>query len=91
MNSRSAVRCKLGAFNFNGRTVLALQRAGDPYDTARLVYDDEPGEELGRVVDLDRVRPQLATALAVWSSDQRVVALGQVRRVWQDYTMEVIA
>lgn len=85
------IRQKVGTIDLDGREVTLLQRDGDPYDQVRLAYADELDGELGRVINLCTPRPQLATALAVWTTSTRNEVVGAVRQSWRHYELEVIA
>jgi hypothetical protein len=91
MSAIPEIRQKIGTIDLDGREITLLQRDGDPYDQVRLAYTDALDDELGRVVDLCSPRPQLATALAVWTTSTRNEVLGEVRESWRHYELEVIA
>lgn len=91
MSGLPPIRQKIGTFDLHCREVTLLQRDGDTFDLVRLSYTDELEAELGRVVKLCTPRPQLATALAVWTSSTRDEVLEAVRECWRFYELEVIA
>lgn len=85
------IRQKVDTFELRGRELTMLQREGDPYNLVRLAYTGELDDELGRIVKLDTIKPQLATALAVWTPAIRDEVLRTVQQRWRFYELEVIA
>ncbi len=67
-----------------------FQCEGDAFDLVRLAYTDDLDGELGRVVGLSGPRPQLATALAVWTSATRIEVVDTVQVLWRHFELEVI-